>query len=95
MEHIQRQTRHTDALHKVEENALCRVFEFLLGQSPESLPHEKPLDETADNINLLRLVAHVRYDLPKEITIKDVLGPTNLQDLAGRLDKLEVLGRPE
>lgn len=95
MGHIQRQTRHTDALHKVEENALCRIFEFLFGQSPESLPREKPLDETADNINLLRLVAHVRYDLPKEITIKDVLGPTNLQDLAGRLDKLEVLGRPE
>ena len=95
MEHIQRRTRHTDALHEAEEDALCRIFAFLLGQSPEILSREKPLEEMADSINLLRLEAHVRCDLSEEITTKDVLGPTNLQDVAKRLDKLEVFGRPE
>ncbi len=95
LQHVQEQRHCTNGPPAVEEDTLCRIFAFLLGQTPETLPREKPLEEMADSINLLRLVAHVRRDMSKEITTADVVGSTNIKTLGERLSKLEVLRRPE
>ena len=72
-----------------ERNGLAHIFASIIGQSPESLPWDKPLEELADSINLLRLVANIQRDLSKEITQQDVSGGATLQDLAKRLGKLD------
>ena len=94
-EYLQRQTSQKVALPRNDEDALCGMLAFLFGQTPESLPRRKPLQELADSITLLRLVAYVRRDLSKEISIEDVLGSTTIQDLARHLSKLEVLSNPD
>ncbi|KAL8867792.1 MAG: hypothetical protein Q9174_005433, partial [Haloplaca sp. 1 TL-2023] len=78
-----------------EEDKLCKMLAFLLGQTPESLPRDKPLQELADSINLLRLVDHIKRKSSKEIGIQDVLKSTSIQDLARRLGKLEAVNRPD
>ena len=94
-EYLQNQTSQKVPLPQNDEEALCEVLAFLLGQTPESLPRKKPLQELADSITLLRLVAYVRRDLSKEITIEDVLGSTTIQNLARHLSKLGVLSTPD
>ncbi|KAL8868633.1 MAG: hypothetical protein Q9174_004863 [Haloplaca sp. 1 TL-2023] len=66
--YFKRQTL-ADVPAMAEEDKLCKMLAFLLGQTPESLPRDKPLQELADSINLLRLVHHIKRELSKEMGI--------------------------
>lgn len=91
--YLQAERRQEDQNNKTEEDGLAHVFASILGQSPGSLDWEKPLEEQADSINLLSLVAHIKRDLLKEITLKDVLGAGTLQALAKRLKKVGIASK--
>ena len=92
-EYLQDERQRDNQSHRIEEDALARIFASILGQSPKSLLWDKPFEEQADSINLLRFVAHVKRDLSKEITLQDVLGTKTLQDLAKRLESLGMVSK--
>lgn len=92
-EYLQGERRQEDQSHKIGEDSLAHIFASILGQSPGSLLWDKPLEEQADSINLLRLTAHIKRDLSKEITLQDVLGAGTLHALAKRLEKVGTVSK--
>ena len=92
-EYLQAERLQEDQKNKIEEDGLAHIFASILGQSPGSLLWDKPLEEQADSINLLRLVAHIKRDLAKDVTLRDVLGAGTLQALAKRLEKVGMVSK--
>ena len=93
-EYLQGERRQDDQNDKIA-NDLAHIFASILGTTPGSLFWDKHFQEQADSINLLRLVAHVKRDLSKEITLKDVLQAESLQGLGKRLENIDMVSNAE
>jgi len=65
-----------------DQQGLLRIIASLLGQSEDTVALERPAHELLDSINILRLQAHVKRDLNKDVAMHDILQVTSIQLLS-------------
>lgn len=72
--------------------ALTIILASLIGQNPDTVPQDRPLNDLLDSINILRLQSQIKQQLGKNISIIDLLHYPNINTIAQKLQVSQATG---
>ncbi|KAL9634083.1 MAG: hypothetical protein Q9164_004305 [Protoblastenia rupestris] len=81
----------TRAQYEPTGKALSGILSGLLGQPEDSLPQDKPIHEMADSISILRLQSHIKRELKKDVSTKDIYRSESIRALAQELKTNKIM----
>ena len=67
------------------QQGVVRILASLLGQSEDTVPLDRPVHESLDSINILRLQVQVKRELHRDVAMHDILQATSIRLLSQRL----------